>query len=65
MTARKPGLQDALNALRAPKGKPTDADRPRPTPLPGRKPKQIAGQLDLEGRETPRLDELADEERSS
>ena len=60
MSAHNPGLQDALRALTAQKRKPIDDDRPAPPP--GRKPKPLAGQLDLDGQETPGLDERADEE---
>ena len=47
---------DAVRIARtAKKGKPTDADAPLPTPLPGRKHKPLPGQLDLAGKETPGL----------
>ena len=45
-----PGLREALRGLRLPKRAPTEADRPPPASVfPGRKPKLIDGQLDLEG----------------
>jgi len=42
---RSPGLREALRALAAPRRKPTDADRPPPSVLPGRKTKALPGQL--------------------
>jgi hypothetical protein len=48
-----PGVKKALQALRLPKRKPTDADRPPPSTFPGRKAKVLPGQLDFEGHEAP------------
>ena len=54
MTWKKsPGLVEATRLLKARKGKPTDADRPSPRPLPGPKRKPLPGQLDLYSNETP------------
>ena len=41
------GLTQAIRLLKAERRKPTDADRPPPSPLPGRKVPYIAGQLSL------------------
>jgi hypothetical protein len=46
-----PSLTAALRALRLRPGPPTEADVPKPVPLPGRKPKLIVGQLDFDGNE--------------
>jgi hypothetical protein len=48
---RTSGLADALHALKGRRGTPTDADRPRPKPFPGRKVRPIRGQLDFYGGE--------------
>jgi hypothetical protein len=47
-----PGLAQALRALRLPRRKPTDGDRPPIKPARGRKITPISGQLDLDGNET-------------
>jgi hypothetical protein len=47
------GLRAAVRALKHEKRKPTDADRPPPTPFPGRRVKPLPGQLDLAGNEIP------------
>jgi hypothetical protein len=47
------GLREALRFLKAPKRKPTDADRPPPSSLPGRRARLVDGQLGLEERSEP------------
>jgi len=47
-----PGLAEALRLLRLEKRKPTEADRPPTSTLPGRKVKPLPGQLSL-GAEEP------------
>jgi len=42
-----PGLAEALRLLRLEKRRPTEADRPPPSTLPGRKLRPLAGQLEL------------------
>ena len=42
-------LREALRALRARRGPPTEADVPRVRPLPGKRIRLIPGQLDLKG----------------
>jgi hypothetical protein len=42
-----PGLAETLRLLKLPRHKPTDADRPPPSPAPGRKIEPLPGQLDL------------------
>jgi hypothetical protein len=46
-----PSLLEATKLAKARKGKPTEADVPPVRPLPGRKPKVLPGQLDLDGNE--------------
>lgn len=46
------GLAEAWRLLGARRGKPTNADIPRPTAAPGPKRKPLPGQLDLDGNET-------------
>jgi hypothetical protein len=42
---------ETLRAVKLPKRKPTESDRPPASTFPGRKPKLVRGQLDLEGGE--------------
>lgn len=55
-----PGLAEARRALKLRAGRPTDADVPKPRPLPGRKVKPIKEQLDFDGNEIGAKDENAD-----
>jgi hypothetical protein len=48
-----PGLCEALRLSRLPKRKPTEADRPPPSTLPGRKTRPLPGQLSLVDETTP------------
>jgi len=45
------GVREALRALRQRKGRPTSADQPPPSTLPGRRVRVLKGQLDLDGHE--------------
>jgi hypothetical protein len=47
--ARNRGVSEALRALKARRGPPTEEDRPPPGVWPGKKVDLIAGQLDLDG----------------
>jgi len=42
-----PGLREAGRALRAHKGKATDADRPPPSMFPGRRVNVLGGQMQI------------------
>lgn len=47
-----PGLREAVQAKRKRRqGKPTEADKPRPSTFKGRKVKVLPGQLDVDGNE--------------
>ncbi len=62
-----PGVSESLRLRKLPQRKPTEADRPPVTPLPGRQIKPLPGQLDLDGNETgapPSPAESDDEEAS-
>jgi hypothetical protein len=43
-----PGAREAKRALSLEKRRPTDNDRPPPSVFPGRKPRVLPGQLELE-----------------